>query len=207
MILSRQWKWIGAKDWGTDENGRGCMGCGIIQENSYNCADISITGSVTNTIVLTKKTTGPIRKPETKPVSEPVTEQTTKSSTVRVTEPKTKSSTERITESVVDIVTEVKAKTESTAHPDMTTESIIDQDWLADFKLRDKCLTKLNFGVKFNFKKMMTMYCEHFCHNKCPGLMKMLEENLKNSVFTEPTSDLLACLDTCPLICTCGNQK
>jgi hypothetical protein len=37
-----QWKWLAAKDWGIDHKGKGCMGCGIFQEISYNCADISI---------------------------------------------------------------------------------------------------------------------------------------------------------------------
>jgi hypothetical protein len=37
-----QWKWLAAKDWGIDHKGKGCMGCGIFQEISYNCADISV---------------------------------------------------------------------------------------------------------------------------------------------------------------------
>lgn len=46
-----QWKWIAAKDWGTDNNGKSCMGCGLIQETTYNCADISIKRKSLETII------------------------------------------------------------------------------------------------------------------------------------------------------------
>lgn len=164
-FIFRQWKWIAKKDWGTDENGRGCMGCGLIQETTYNCADISIAGSKA--------------KGET-------TAQRTTSSTSHA---KLSSRFERTTtEPEAELVTE---------------QELSRSEVLEGFMTKDTCQTTLQFGKKLNFSKMMTMYCENFCNSRCIGLMKTLEENLINGVPTEPTSDLLACLDTCPIICKC----
>ena len=142
----RQWKWIAAKDWGNDENGNSCMGCGPIQENSYNCADISIQNEFDENNLMTKTTS-------------------------------TSSSLED------------KRQTERAEYKNSS--------------FNTGCQTKLKFGSTLSIKTLMDIFCKNVCSEKCPDLIEDLNSNLKIGENVEPSSDLIACLDTCPLVCDC----
>lgn len=126
------------------------MGCGPMQENSYNCADISIQDELDGNVeFITKKST----------TSAPITRK-------RHTTHQAKSHIKPISYS-------------------------------------NKCQTKLNYGKTLSIKALMDIFCGNVCSDKCPILIEDLNSNLKNGDNTEPSKDLIACLDTCPLVCDC----
>ena len=164
MNLFRQWKWVAAKDWGTDEQtGKSCMGCGLVQENTYNCADITIKDDKKSLI-------GEIGK--TKSSKKALT--TTSASTTVV-------------------------KTTSTPTTRTNTDAI-NKKSASD---NSKCEVKLKFGNTLNISKIMGIFCEQVCNQKCKILLKEVNKNLMQNKDTEPSSDLLACIDTCPVVCEC----
>ncbi|XP_013418916.1 uncharacterized protein LOC106179736 [Lingula anatina] len=63
-----QWKYRTGNSWGTDANGRGCLGCGP-QEEFYNCADVSIGKGAIN---IKPFTTGPVTSRTEAPVTHTV---------------------------------------------------------------------------------------------------------------------------------------
>ena len=162
MNLFRQWKWVAAKDWGVDEQtGKSCMGCGLVQENSYNCADITIKDDKKSLISEVSKTK----------VSKKLTPKTTTASTTVATRPSTRTQTDTINKKLAND--------------------------------NSKCEVKLKFGNTLNISKIMGIFCEQVCNQKCKVLLKEVNKNLMQNKDTEPSSDLLACIDTCPVVCDC----
>jgi hypothetical protein len=54
----RQMKYVTANRWGTDEDTNvSCVGCGVVQEQFFGCADISIKEDMTNEIKEDKEVT------------------------------------------------------------------------------------------------------------------------------------------------------
>lgn len=65
------------------------------------------------------------------------------------------------------------------------------------------CERKLEFGNFLNFNNIAEIFCEQICNENCKELLAEVEENLKKGVQSEPSDDLITCLDTCPIMCDC----
>lgn len=60
------------------------------------------------------------------------------------------------------------------------------------------CQAKLEFGESSpNVKAGVTKFCEEVCHLKCLHLIDEYERDLYLNSESQPTPDLLTCLDTC----------
>lgn len=60
------------------------------------------------------------------------------------------------------------------------------------------CQAKLEFGQTIpSVRRAVNSFCTEVCHSKCLNLISEYEKELYINSLTEPTPDLLTCLDTC----------
>ena len=65
-------------------------------------------------------------------------------------------------------------------------------------KIAPGCQAKLEFGHSVpNVKSAVAIFCSDVCENKCLALINDYEIKLYTNSSSQPTSDLLTCLDTC----------
>ena len=62
------------------------------------------------------------------------------------------------------------------------------------------CQAKLEFGESNPIvRAAVVKFCENICHLKCLDLINDYERDLYSNSESQPTADLLTCLDTCNL--------
>ncbi len=53
----------------------------------------------------------------------------------------------------------------------------------------------------------LNVFCKEMCGFRCKPLLAEFKSNLfKNEANNRPNQDLMACLETCPLLCKCDDQ-
>ncbi|XP_055955248.1 mucin-2 [Patella vulgata] len=105
-VLRFKFNRILGNSWGTDLNGRGCLGCGI-QEEFYGCGDVAISesGVLPITSPVTSQTTSQITSPSTSQITSPKTSQTTSPITSQTTSQVTSPTTSQVTSPTTSQIT------------------------------------------------------------------------------------------------------
>ena len=68
-------------------------------------------------------------------------------------------------------------------------------------------IDKLVFGDLSDLGGDLNVFCKEMCGFKCKPLLAEFKSNLfKNEANIRPNQDLMACLETCPLLCKCDDQ-
>ena len=68
-------------------------------------------------------------------------------------------------------------------------------------------IDKLVFGDLSDLGGDLNVFCKEMCGFKCKPLLAEFKSNLfKNEANNRPNQDLMACLETCPLLCKCDDQ-
>lgn len=68
-------------------------------------------------------------------------------------------------------------------------------------------IDKLVFGDLSDLGGDLNVFCKEMCGFRCKPLLAEFKSNLfKNEANNRPNQDLMACLETCPLLCKCDDQ-
>ena len=175
---------MAGNSWGIDtETNRSCVGCGVIQENFFGCADIAIidenanrttstttTTTVTSTLATSTLATSSVAMPTTNDLSAIITEFLNNAS---------------IAETIN--TTTVTTTTTTSAY--------------------NGCSSKLEFGSMSNIARVVRIYCYRMCKVRCEGILNdyyvKSGDNSGDELIKSSDNDIIACLETCPILCSC----
>lgn len=206
-----QWKWVTGNSWGT-ENNVSCVGCGVIQEQFMGCTDIAIKDRPVSVVLSTETTE---TTTESTISSEIIEETQSTASTIETTVSIESSLTSPIITSTIlysNDSTIFDNQTSTTeAIPLVTSTPISSTTILSSTTTTTSdesriCQSKLEFGDLSDVSVEIEVFCNDMCNNRCKPLIAEFKEDLiKNRANRRPNPDLMACLETCPLLCSCNN--
>lgn len=190
IIVSSQWKYVAGNSWGVDpDTGKGCVGCGPVQEHFFGCADIAIKDP---------------NKPEEETVIEEEPVSTTEAANI-INEPIVNNAE---SSEVIEAVIEVNGpglENQTTIHGHSSSSSQ-EADWSNDVSNNNStvyngCSSKLEFGPMMNIGRVVSIYCYRMCKVKCDELISSVP-NVEELRQTRE-KDYLVCFQTCPVLCSC----
>lgn len=61
------------------------------------------------------------------------------------------------------------------------------------------CRVRYEFGTKINIARVVKIYCNRMCKVRCKVILDEFEKSVRQVV----SLDVIACLETCPVLCDC----